>query len=213
LKGIERSQLKSITSNPFVLTSPFKEIIEDHPAIDFSFYQKWEYTTFQDFPIQSILPGKVVLVEDNRFPYGYMVLIETPLSQIDPVILTQIPQPTLVPSGYTPEQRCPVVGNPVTFDSSSQSIYALYAHFSSLPLVKIGDSVSCGDLIGYAGSTGNSAEPHLHLEIRFGPSDAKFESIANYHSSVTLEERYDYCIWTISGIFQAVDPAKLLYQE
>ena len=40
----------------------------------------------------------------------------------------------------------------------------LYAHASSLA-VKAGQSVKRGDVIAYAGSTGNSSGPHLHLEI------------------------------------------------
>lgn len=193
---------------------PYVENPDRHPAIDFSFYRYEDYTTFADFPIQSILPGKVILVEDNRFPYGYMVLIETPLSQIDPAFLPSIPQPTpLPPSIYTIEDRCPVEGNKVTFETAAKSIYVLYAHLSSLPLVKNGDSISCGEQIGFAGKTGNAAEEHLHLEIRIGPSNALFKSIASYHSSTTPEERYNYCIWSISGVFQAVDPAILLYPD
>ena len=212
LQGIVREKLKGITSNPWVAPLPYVENIDRHPAIDFSFYHFEGYNTFANFPIQSILPGKVILIEDNRFPYGYMVLIETPLSQVDPAFLPSIPQPTqLPPSIYTTDDRCPVDGKKVTNDPSLKSIYVLYAHLSSLPLVKNGESVSCGELIGYAGKTGNAAEEHLHLEIRIGPSNALFNSIASYHSSITPEERYNYCIWSISGVFQAVDPAILLY--
>ena len=214
LQGIELEKLKEITSYPWIEPLPYVENIDRHPAIDFSFYQHWEYTTFANFPIQSILPGKVVLIEDNRFPYGYMVLIETPLTQVDPSFLPSIPQPTpLPPSIYTIDDRCPVEGKKVAYDSSAKSIYVLYAHLSSLPLVKTGDTVWCGEQIGFAGKTGNAAEEHLHLEIRIGPSNALFNSIASYHSSITPEERYNYCIWTTSGVFQAVDPALLLYPD
>jgi hypothetical protein len=214
LQGIERGKLKDITSNPWVEPLPYVEKTDRHPAIDFSFYHFEKYDTFANFPIQSILPGKVILIENNRFPYGNMVLIETPLSQVDSTFLPKIPIPTpLPPSVYTIEDRCPVNGNKVTYDPAAKSIYVLYAHLSSLPLVKIGDTISCGEQIGFAGKTGNAAEEHLHLEIRIGPSNALFSSIASYHSSVTLEERYNYCIWTASGVFQAIDPAILLYPE
>jgi len=178
-----------------------------HPAIDFSFYQFEQYTTFADFPIQAILPGKVILVEDNRFPYGYMLLIETPLSQVAPSLLSIIPEPTPLPeSAYSIDDRCPVYGKPVTYDRTRQSLYILYAHLAGLPLVSTGDLVSCGELIGYAGKSGNAAEAHLHLEARLGPSNAAFTSIASYHSSTTDEERYNYCIWALSEIFLPINP-------
>ncbi len=42
----------------------------------------------------------------------------------------------------------------------------LYAHQMQLPLVKVGDTVSKGQAIGYVGNTGNSFGAHLHFELR-----------------------------------------------
>jgi len=42
----------------------------------------------------------------------------------------------------------------------------VYGHLSSVR-VSCGQSVSQGQSIGSAGSTGNSTGPHLHLETRF----------------------------------------------
>jgi murein DD-endopeptidase MepM/ murein hydrolase activator NlpD len=44
--------------------------------------------------------------------------------------------------------------------------HTLYAHNSSI-VVHCGQNVSKGQLISYAGSTGNSTGPHLHFEIRY----------------------------------------------
>jgi len=44
--------------------------------------------------------------------------------------------------------------------------HSVYAHNSSI-LVKCGQNVVKGQVISYAGSTGNSTGPHLHFEIRY----------------------------------------------
>lgn len=47
--------------------------------------------------------------------------------------------------------------------------YSQYGHLSQLS-VSNGQSVTAGQAIGLSGSTGNSSGPHLHFEIRTGPS-------------------------------------------
>ena len=42
----------------------------------------------------------------------------------------------------------------------------LYGHFKKR-LVKVGDVVTSGDVIGLGGSTGRSSGPHLHFEVRY----------------------------------------------
>lgn len=42
----------------------------------------------------------------------------------------------------------------------------LYAHMKSIPIVKEGQTIEKGQVIGYVGSTGRSTGPHLHFELR-----------------------------------------------
>lgn len=56
-------------------------------------------------------------------------------------------------------------GNLVIIDHGS-GITTYYAHLSSFELA-VGDRVSRGGIVGYAGRTGRSTSPHLHYEVRF----------------------------------------------
>ena len=60
----------------------------------------------------------------------------------------------------------------------------LYAHLARFEIYE-GNSVRAGDLIGYAGSTGDTTGPHLHFEIRLGSYD-KFWERANCDRSVFM---------------------------
>lgn len=56
-------------------------------------------------------------------------------------------------------------GNMIMIDHGN-GYQTLYAHLSQVS-ASCGRSVSQGQLIGFAGSTGNSTGPHLHFEVRY----------------------------------------------
>lgn len=56
-------------------------------------------------------------------------------------------------------------GNVVLIEHSLNKEWTLYGHQSKI-LVKTGQKVKQGDIIGQVGSTGQSTGPHLHFEIR-----------------------------------------------
>jgi murein DD-endopeptidase MepM/ murein hydrolase activator NlpD len=44
--------------------------------------------------------------------------------------------------------------------------YTVYCHFNGPAEKKLGDNVSCGDVLGFSGNTGLSTGPHLHFGLK-----------------------------------------------
>jgi murein DD-endopeptidase MepM/ murein hydrolase activator NlpD len=55
-------------------------------------------------------------------------------------------------------------GKYVILENSLTKTITKYYHLSNF-VVKTGEKLTAGDLIGYAGSTGNSTGTHLHFEV------------------------------------------------
>ena len=70
--------------------------------------------------------------------------------------------------------------NVPTVSGSTQTLFSSYSHMSEI-LVKEGDIVSRGDLVGRVGTTGTSTTPHLHFQIDKGGSADGSEQAAPWH--------------------------------
>ena len=208
LRGFDFQELLGIVSEPFQPPLPGRD--NGHQVLDFSFWTYKNYPTMQGLPVQSVLSGKVAAVIKNRFPYGNMIIIESPLNAFSSAWLSASPQPTRESiQTPIPALTCPAGKDNFNASSAELSIYLLYAHLDQPVNLKVGDSVTCGEVIGAVGTTGNSVNYHLHLEMRIGPSGATFPVMAHYWNDATAEEMHNYCIWRVSGIFQMLDPLQL----
>jgi murein DD-endopeptidase MepM/ murein hydrolase activator NlpD len=117
------------------------------------------------------------------------------------------PAPTLAPH---PALTCPQGEQAPGWDTSQRSLYLLYAHMQDTSDHQLNDVVVCGELLGRVGQSGNALNPHLHLEARLGPSQARFEGMAHYDASASPEEMSAYCTWRVTDVFQLLDPMMLL---
>jgi murein DD-endopeptidase MepM/ murein hydrolase activator NlpD len=209
LEGETLNSITEIITQPFKMPRPGND--DGHQGIDFSFYRRNDRVGMEGLKVIAALDGKVVTIIGDRGPYGNAVIIETPLNSInsDLIAKIQLPgiQPTVIPD---PRVNCPSGEMTFSLDYEHQSLYILYAHLQNAVDFSIGDEVKCGQPIGLVGNTGKSSNPHLHFETRLGPSGARFESMAYYIADSTTAERYNYCVWRVSNLFQVFDPIKLL---
>lgn len=91
-------------------------------------------------------------------------------------------------------------GNHVRIDHGYGYI-TLYAHMSKM-IVKPGQEVTRGEVIGYVGNTGKSRGPHLHYEVR--KNEKPINPVNFYFNDLTPEE-YDLMIQLSSQENQSFD--------
>lgn len=87
----------------------------------------------------------------------------------------------------------------VKYDGSGYGNYVVVRHYNGLEtlyghlskqLVKTGQYVKAGDLIGWGGSTGRSTGPHLHFEVRYMGNPFDPERIYDFPDYVLMSEQF-----------------------
>jgi murein DD-endopeptidase MepM/ murein hydrolase activator NlpD len=177
-------ELPQIVGDPYKPPPPGRE--ERHHGVDFAYYHWQDRDTMLGEPVQAVLTGVVATVLDDLYPYGNMVIVETPQDSL-PVDIVEL----------------------LEF-SKGESLYLLYAHMNQTPMVVLGETVEACQPLGEVGMSGNTDIPHLHLETRLGPAGTVFESMRFYSTSATIEEMENYVLWRTSGVYRHFDPMILL---
>ncbi|MBA3072103.1 MAG: M23 family metallopeptidase [Anaerolineae bacterium] len=209
LQGVAASDLFNVISQPFIMPPAGED--SGHHGVDFAYWDFKDVGAIEGTPILSVFPGKVSSAYTKiRNPYGYMVMVETPLSNLPQEIIDAIKLPEASSTPANPSNRltCPT-GFADWWDPNTKSLYVLYGHLGNIPTVKLGQTVKMGDMLGVVGNSGASSSPHLHFEMRIGPANATFASMGHYETTTTDQERHNYCSWRISGQFEIFDPIVL----
>lgn len=206
LDGDSIEELSEIITQPFKPPRPGND--DGHHGVDFAYFRRKERLSIDGVSVRAAIEGTVATILNDRWPYGNSVIIETPLREMDPNLdfLNFLPerQPAVLPDPKM--QHCQSGELTFTLDDQNESLYIFYGHLQYPVDLKVGDKVTCGQIIGAVGNTGDSSNPHLHFETRIGPSGARFESMAYYILNATAIERYNYCVWRVTNLFQLFDP-------
>ena len=208
LAGYTLPELAGIVVNPY--HPPRLGSDDPHQGVDLAQVDPVNGIALTGMPVQVVLAGKVAGQAADRFPYGNMVMIETPLEDAIAVSNLALIMPTPLPERLPPGAlTCPDLNGSPPAASDPRSLYILYGHMQNLPTVSLGDPVSCGQELGTIGESGNALNPHLHVEVRVGPSGQTFPSMAHYDPSADYSEMAAYCLWRVSGVYQTIDPGCL----
>lgn len=177
-------ELAAIVSDGFHPPPPGQD--GRHQGVDFAYYRKFGRASIAGESVQAVLAGKIAAAIRDRFPYGNLLIVETPFSII------------------------PAWVREILDLSGGESLYVLYAHLEELYPIEMGEAIAGCQPIGTVGKSGNAGVAHLHLEMRIGNAAQSFPSMAYYVAEATSEERQTYLRWRVSGEFRAVDPMLIL---
>lgn len=204
-----QADLIASISNPFNPPPPGSD--DPHQGVDLAVQR--DGIALAGGPVQAVLSGSVAMVTEDRFPYGFALLVETSLEALPAAWLRQYPAPTPAPTRPPPAAlTCPAITPAPAWNETRRSLYLLYAHLQEKAAYQPGETIECGESIGKIGQSGNALHPHLHLEARIGPAGARFDSMAHYDNTARPEEMGSYCLWRVSDLFQLIDPLRLLAQ-
>lgn len=85
-------------------------------------------------------------------------------------------------------------GNAIIIDHQNGE-YSLLCHFKYNSIkVKVGDKVKQGDVIGLCGNTGNTTQPHIHVNLQDGPLMHKANALPAQFRKIRVngEEKVNY---------------------
>jgi len=111
---------------------------------------------------------------DNEYAFDFNTPIGTPIHAARGGIVAEV---KIDSNRGGPEPEYNDYGNFILVYHPDGS-FANYVHLKlNGSVVKVGDTVEAGQLIGYSGNTGRSSGPHLHFDVRLATRDGGMSSI------------------------------------
>ncbi len=205
-EGLEN--LMERLTNPFFRPQPGSD--NPHQGVDFSDLDPLNRIALSGKAVSAILPGRVAMVLADRFPYGNAVLIETDYQDLPAAWQQKVPARVIEREIFHTNLTCPGAWEDAQANTQAGAFYILYAHFENEVPFQVEDRIQCGQEIGQIGMSGNALAPHVHVEMRWGPSGAVFADMAHYDSSASPLAMENYCRWRVSGWYQLLDPMGFL---